>query len=87
MFRKGNIMAVYGDGECLAGPDGCEGEVFARSTLSGSGDAYYRCDHHYEAYAVRLQPVMDDINRRYPAMAPADWDPYYAGEAWDEDGW
>jgi hypothetical protein len=30
---------------------------------------------------------MDDINRRYPAMAPADWDPYYAGEAWDEDGW
>lgn len=80
-------MAVYGDGECSDGPDGCEGEVFARSTLSGSGDAYYRCDHHYEAYAVRLQPVMDDINRRYPAMAPADWDPYYAGEAWDEDGW
>ncbi|KEF94961.1 hypothetical protein K883_05146 [Mycobacterium sp. TKK-01-0059] len=80
-------MAVYGDGECLDGPDGCEGEVFARSTLSGSGDAYYRCDHHYEAYAARLQPVMDDINRRYPAMAPADWDPYYAGEVWDQDGW
>ncbi|OBJ91635.1 hypothetical protein [Mycobacterium sp. 1245852.3] len=80
-------MAVYGDGECLDGPEGCAGEVFARSTLSGSGDAYYRCDHHYEAYAARLQPVMDDINRRYPAMAPADWDPYYAGETWDEEGW
>jgi hypothetical protein len=47
LFRKGNIMAVYGDGECLDGPDGCEGEVFARSTLSGSGDAYYRCDHGF----------------------------------------
>lgn len=80
-------MAVYGDGECLDGPQGCKGEVFPRATLSGSGDAYYRCDNHYEAYADRLQPVIDDINRRYPAMAPADFDPYYAGESWDDDGW
>ncbi|WP_241474158.1 hypothetical protein [Mycolicibacterium neoaurum] len=36
-------------------------------------------------YAVRLQPVMDDISRRYPAMAPSDFDPSYTGESWDED--
>jgi hypothetical protein len=80
-------MAIHGDGECLDGPAGCTGEVFARSTLSGSGDAYYRCDGHYEAYAARLQPVMNDISRRYPHRAPADFDPAYAGERWDEDDW
>lgn len=86
-FRKGNIMAVYGDGECLDGPEGCTGETFARSTLSGSGDAYYRCDGHYDAYVERVQPRMDDIRRRYPVTAPADFDPTYAGERWDEDDW
>ena len=80
-------MTVYGDGECLDGPQGCAGEVFPRATLSGSGDAYERCDAHYEAYAARLQPVMDDIARRYPPHPPADWDPAYAGESWYEDAW
>ena len=41
--------------------------------------------HHYEFYVERLQPVIDDINRRYPVMAPADLDP--DGESWDEDAW
>jgi hypothetical protein len=73
-------MAVYGgDGDCLDGPEGCKGETFPRQTLSDSGDAYYRCDHHYAAYKDRLRPVMDDISRRYPAIAPADFDPSYAG--------
>jgi hypothetical protein len=80
-------MAVYGDGDCLDGPEGCGGETFPRLALSGSGDAYSRCDAHYEAYAARLQPVMTGISRRYPAMAPADFDPSYAGESWDEDAW
>ena len=80
-------MAVYGDGDCLDGPEGCEGATFPRQTLSGSGDAYYRCDHHYAAYTDRLRPVMDDISRRYPAIAPADFDVSYAGESWDDDGW
>ncbi len=88
MSVKGeHIMAVYGDGDCLDGPEGCGGEAFPRLALSGSGDAYSRCDAHYEAYAARLQPVMDDISRRYPAMAPSDFDPSYAGESWDEDAW
>jgi len=86
-FRKGNIMAVCGDGDCLDGPEGCTGETFARSTLSGSGDAYFRCDGHYDAYVERVQPRMDEIRRRYPEHAPSDFDPAYAGESWDEDGW
>lgn len=80
-------MAIYGDGECLDGPEGCKGEVEPRATLSGSGDCYYRCDAHYEAYAARLEPVMADIARRYPPQPPSDWDPLDCGEAWDEDGW
>lgn len=83
----GRGTSWYGDGECLDGPEGCTGETFARSTLSGSGDAYYRCDGHYDAYVERVQPRMDDIRRRYPVTAPADFDPTYAGERWDEDDW
>jgi hypothetical protein len=29
---------------------------------------------------------MDDISRRYPAMAPPDFDPLFAA-SWDEDAW
>jgi hypothetical protein len=53
--------------------------------MSGSGDTYPRCDKHYEAYVERLTPVMDDIRRRYPEQAPADFDPFYSGEQWNED--
>ena len=44
-----------------------------------------RCDHHYDAYVERTQPIIDDIDRRYPATAPADFDPSFAGEVWSED--
>jgi hypothetical protein len=79
-------MAVF-DGDCLDGPEGCEGETFPRQALSGSGESYCRCDRHYAAYVERVQPKMDEINRRYPVMAPADFDPMYCGESWDEDDW
>ncbi|ORX19440.1 hypothetical protein [Mycobacterium xenopi] len=80
-------MAYFDDDECLDGPQDCEGETFPRLALSGSGESYPRCDHHYALYVERLQPVMDDIARRYPVMAPPDFDPYYAGESWEEDIW
>ena len=69
-------MAVYSDGECLDGPEGCVGETFPRSTLSGSGDAYYRCDGHYDVYVARVQPRMDghlrpEGGRRHPAVGLA----------------
>ena len=46
-LREGeHIMARYGGGDCLDGPEGCRGETFPRLALSGSGDAYSRCDAH-----------------------------------------
>ena len=63
----------------------CAGEVFERASLSGSGMRFARCEHHYTEYAERTQPIIDDINRRYPATAPAGFDPAFAGERWDEE--
>lgn len=80
-------MAVWGDETCVDGPEGCAGEVFPRLALSGSGDSYYRCDHHWDLNVQRLQPIMDGIRRRYPVMAPRDFDPAAAGEAWSDDDW
>lgn len=71
--------------ECLDGPEGCGGEVVARAALSGSGMYWTRCDLHYLKYRERLTPIIDDVNRRYPKLPPADFDPSYAGEQWDED--
>lgn len=72
--------------DCIDSDHGpCRGEVFERYTLSGSGMTFPRCEHHYDEYVARTQPRIDEINRRYPATAPADFDPSYAGERWDED--
>lgn len=59
----------------------CQGQVLLRESLSGTGTPIARCDQHWNE---RLN-LQDEINRRYPATAPADFDPYYAGERWDED--
>ena len=85
MFEEGIMMAIHGDGVCLDGPEGCVGETFPRESLSGSGDSYYRCGGHYDAYFDRVAPRMEAIRRRYPDRAPADFDPMYFGERWDED--
>ena len=63
----------------------CEGDVTEYYALSGSGLRYPRCAKHYTEYVDRVQPVIDDIERRYPKQRPADFDPMYAGERWDED--
>jgi hypothetical protein len=67
--------------ECLDGPNGCEGEVELRMPLSGTGKPFPRCDHHWD---LRLDR-QEQINNRYPAQPPSDFDPMYAGERWDED--
>lgn len=61
----------------------CAGEVEYRYPLSGTGRSFVRCDKHW---SDRLD-IQAGINRRYPdsAMAPADFDPTYAGERWDYD--
>lgn len=72
--------------ECLDRPrhDGdtaCTGNVEYRESLSGTGTPIARCDGHW---SLRLKE-QDRINRTYPRHAPADFDPMYAGESWDED--
>lgn len=59
----------------------CSGKVEFRMALSGTGRSFARCDHHW---GQRLA-VQEETNRRYPTLQPADFDPAYAGEQWDED--
>jgi hypothetical protein len=73
--------------DCLDGPAGCGGQVSEYAALSGSGEFYPRCETHYVAYVERLQPKIDEINRRYPVQAPSDFDSAYCGESWDSDDW
>lgn len=61
----------YDTDDCLDGPEGCGGQVFPRAALSGSGEHYTRCDHHWEDYYERTAPKMDAIRSRYPEMAPS----------------
>jgi len=67
--------------ECLDGPDGCDGVVEYRMALSATGRSFPRCNKHWDE---RLQKE-EEIRQRYPVLAPADFDPLYAGERWDED--
>lgn len=71
-------------GECVDGPQDCQGAVAEYAALSGSGMFFPRCERHYGCYVERVQPRIDEINRRYPASPPEDFDPYY-GESWAED--
>lgn len=52
-----------------------------RYALSATGRSFPRCDRHW---AERLE-VQRGIEERYPYHQPADFDPYYAGERWDDD--
>jgi hypothetical protein len=63
----------------------CRGETFERYTLSGSGLTFPRCGHHYDQYVQRLRPIIEDINHRYPATSPDDFDPGIIGERWDDE--
>lgn len=59
----------------------CHGDIEYRPSLSGTGTPIPRCDRHWQ---LRLERE-DEITARYPYHAPADFDPYYAGEAWGEE--
>jgi hypothetical protein len=64
------------------GPDSpCSGMVEYRMPLSGTGLPFPRCDRHW---SVRLDRE-EVIRGRYPRNAPADFDPAFAGERWEED--
>lgn len=67
---------------CLQeGPD-CEGPV--EYHLNPDRDdlkSFPRCRHHQE---LRLE-LAEDHRRKYPMLPPADFDPMFAGERWEED--
>lgn len=66
---------------CLNAAPECNGPVEYRMALSATGRPFPRCDYHW---GVRLD--QEQVTReRYPDQQPADFDPYYAGEAWYEE--
>lgn len=72
--------------QCIeAGGDNqtCSGDTVEYRFGYGLKGSYPRCGGHHQAYLER----MEQINRRYPDsdIPPADFDPTYAGESWDED--
>lgn len=75
-----NTMALS---DCLNFDAECAGEVEYRMPLSGTGRSFPRCDFHW---SERLD-IQAGIDERYPDSphAPSDFDPYYAGESWNDD--
>ena len=70
------------DDLCLDSYDGeCSGQVEYRWPLSGTGNSFPRCDHHW---VLRCE-IEEGIRNRYPYHAPSDFDPAYAGESWGDD--
>lgn len=71
---------IVTDLRCLEGPDGCEGEVRYRWPGYGERD-WPRCQKHGDERVRREE----EARERYPVHQPADFDPDYAGERWEED--
>lgn len=66
---------------CLNYPsDSCAGDTLPRTSRSGMTRSL-KCD----GCRAELDERLDEIEQRYPRQAPADFDPTYAGETWDED--
>lgn len=71
---------------CIDRPDrpsdkACTGTVELRESLSGTGMPIARCGGHWTERLAWQR----EHDRRYPVHAPADFDPLYAGERWDEE--
>lgn len=69
---------------CLdEGRGNCEGQVEFRLPLTATGRSFPRCERHWNE---RLD-TQEEISRKYPdsPLPPADFDPLYAGERWDEE--
>ena len=70
------------DLECIeSGPD-CNGPVEMRYPGYGTR-SFARCEKHGHDRLAREELAQ----QRYPIHAPDDFDPSYAGETWDEEGY
>lgn len=77
--------------ECIDSDEGnCKGVVEEYYSRSGA-TVSPRCVAHQSEYERRMDKVYEGVNERYPgwqnpgSVAPAWFDPSYAGESWDED--
>lgn len=66
---------------CLQAGADCAGAVEYRIPLSGTGQSFPRCEHHWELRLIE----QDRIERTYPVNPPRDFDSLDAGERWDEE--
>lgn len=77
-------MTRFDEVRCLDDHDEgtCRGEILRLPSASGL-TMIDRCQKHWDESNKR----QDEISRRYPdsPIAPADFDPFYAGERWNED--
>ena len=72
--------------ECLEhGPD-CKGKVEYHITPNRTDmKAFPRCEYHW---AKRLDDYENSMEKYAESHVAPDWfDPAYAGESWDEEGW
>lgn len=69
--------------KCIQEPEGCEGPVEMRASLSATGVPYPRCQSHWYERLDRQA----EIRERYPDtdLAPDWFDPLEAGERWNDD--
>jgi hypothetical protein len=67
---------------CLNFNEDCHGKVeYHLNPDRDDFKTFPRCEFHQ---AIRLRHAEETI-RKYPINPPADFDPAYAGESWDED--
>lgn len=76
------IREQYEPLECINGPEDCSGPIEYRMPLSGTGQSFPRCEHHWE-WRLREE---ERIQATYGSLTPpSDWSHYDAGEYWGED--
>lgn len=66
-------------------PEGCDGAVEYRMALSGTGKSFPRCAKHWAARLVTESELRQRYGHPDSDVPPADFDPTYAGERWNED--
>jgi hypothetical protein len=62
----------------------CAGETDFRYPLSGTGQSFPRCDHHWDLRLVEQERI-DSLYAPNSDSPPDGFDPLDAGERWDDE--
>jgi hypothetical protein len=71
--------------DCVEGPESCKGKVEYRYPLSATGRSFPRCDKHWSKRLDSHERQVARYGHPDSPFPPADFDPTYAGERWNED--